>query len=229
MLEYLRLLRDVWRTRRNHRQWWKPSDRSHAEPQPWPERFGPGKSPVYAHNRIKIARPREQVFRRLILAEQWPDWYDNAIDVVIHRPPARRFTSRVSAEVREGRALERVGGGVAAPEPEPEQLTPPDAIPGAGPPSELDVDAEFSWTTFGIRVRSRVTEFVPDERIGWTARGLGVRVFHRWFFRPDGQGTLVVTEECERGPLPWLTRSFMNKALHAGHQLWLESLREPRS
>jgi hypothetical protein len=224
MLEYLRMLRDVWRTRRRQRQWWKASDRSHAEPEPWPEGFGPRKSPVYARNRIKVRRPPEHLFRRLILAEQWPDWYDNAIDVEIHRPPSGRFTP---GAVREPRVLQPVGGGGEVTTVEPEPVTPPTRIPGEGAPPELGLDVEFSWTTFGIRVRSKVTEFVPDERIGWTARGLGVRVFHRWFFRPDGGGTLVVTEECERGPLPWLTRRFMNRALHAGHQLWLESLREP--
>jgi hypothetical protein len=181
------------------------------------------------------------VFRKLILAEQWPPWYPNSIDVVIHR---LRTGGTITGTRQEAPVLERVGGAADAPTFERDGVHYPAArvstIPGEGAPPELALNAEFSWTTFGIRVRSRVTEFVPDDRIAWTAHALGVEVYHRWFLRPDGRwsfgpdnrwmfrpngGTVVVTEECEKGLLPSLTRWLMNKGLHAGHQLWVERLR----
>jgi hypothetical protein len=228
MREYLKMLLDLWRTRRLHPQWWKPSDRRHAERHPWPPGFGPDRNPVFARNAIRIPRPPGEVFQKLLLAEQWPDWYDNAIDVEIHPPPSLRFS-------RDGSAVEspvpaRVGAGG---EPElrgtrgvraPARAA---VIPGAGAPPQLGPDVEFSWTTFGLRVRSRVTEFEPGEKIAWTAKAAGVDVYHRWYFKPYGGGTMVITEECEKGPVVSILRWAMNRALHAGHQLWLESLRGP--
>lgn len=41
---------------------------------------------------------------------------------------------------------------------------------------------------------------------------------------PAAGGTHVVTEETERGPLPWLLRWYLRGALHGAHQKWLESL-----
>jgi len=228
MREYLKLLRDLWRTRRQYPHWWKPSDRTHAERHPWPEGFGPDRNPVYARNAIRIPRTPDQVFQKLVLAEQWPDWYDNAIDVEIHPPPAQRFGGDRPEVEREARVPARVGAGGDAPPAEPHTVrapTAPPVIPGTGAPPQLAPGVEFSWTTFGLRVRSKVVEFDPGERIAWTAEAPGVRVYHRWFFRPAGAGTLVITEECEKGPVVWIVRRFMNRALHAGHQLWLESLR----
>jgi hypothetical protein len=223
MLQYFRVLRALWHIRRKHRAWFNRSDRSHAEPEPWPEGFDPRKTPVYSRNQIKIARPPEELFLKLALAEQWPDWYENAANVEVHRPPTGQFArdARTESPVRE--PVPARGG--ASEEPEREPTVPTPAIPGEGGPPQLGFGVEFTWTTFGIRVRSTVTEFEHDRRIGWTARALGVRIFHRWFFTPEGGGTLIVTEECEKGPLPWLIRWWMNRALHAGHRLWLESLR----
>src|SRR5439155_18854944 len=42
--------------------------------------------------------------------------------------------------------------------------------------------------------------------------------------RADPRGTLVLTEETERGPLPWWLRWYLRGALHRAHQEWLESL-----
>ena len=212
MRQYLGLLRALWRTRRKHRQWWKPSKPSHAEPEPWPEGFDPHENPVYARNRMRTTLPPEQLFRKLIRAEQWPAWYPNAIHVQIHRPPSRRITSGDRVEAPQPRGPEPVGAGGEAPAAGPGTVPRPaiDPSPGEGAPPELELHSEFSWTTFGIRVRSRVDRFVPDREIAWTAEAPGVSVYHRWFFIPCGEGgTLVVTEECEKGFLVGLIRRWM--------------------
>jgi hypothetical protein len=224
MRGYFRLLRALWRIRREHAAWFNASDRSHGVPQPWPKGFGPSKSPVYSHNQMKIERPTEELFRKLTFAEQWPEWYENSTDVEVRRSPTGRFA-------RGTRRLERLRDRVltrgGSPEPSaPEPITRTPAMFAEPSPRQLGPGVEFRWTTFGIRVRSKITEFEPEQQIAWTARAFGVRVFHRWFFTTEGAGTLIVTEECEKGPLPWLIRRWMNPALHAGHRLWLESLKQ---
>jgi uncharacterized protein YndB with AHSA1/START domain len=47
----------------------------------WPPGFEPGNSSVHARNEIAIAAPPERVWRWLIRAERWPQWYSNCRDV----------------------------------------------------------------------------------------------------------------------------------------------------
>ena len=95
-----------------------------------------------------------------------------------------------------------------------------------GGATELRQGTKFEWTTFGTRQRSEVTLHDPDRAIGWTAKGGGVRAFHRWILEPAGDGrTLVVTEECQWGITAKLSRALLNPTMHAGHELWLERLK----
>ncbi len=43
----------------------------------WPSGFEPEKSKVYARNEMVIAAAPERVWRWLIRAERWPNWYSN--------------------------------------------------------------------------------------------------------------------------------------------------------
>lgn len=43
--------------------------------------FEPGNSSVYARNEIVIAAPAERVWRWLICAAKWPEWYSNSGNV----------------------------------------------------------------------------------------------------------------------------------------------------
>ena len=47
----------------------------------WPERFLPANSAVFASNEIVIAAPPENVWRWLIRAALWPQWYPNSSDI----------------------------------------------------------------------------------------------------------------------------------------------------
>ena len=53
----------------------------------WPSGFEPEKSSVYARNEIAIAAPAERVWRWLIRAARWPDWYSNSRNVKFLRGP----------------------------------------------------------------------------------------------------------------------------------------------
>ena len=47
----------------------------------WPAGFEPDNSSVYARNEIAIAAPPERVWRWLIRAAKWPEWYSNSANV----------------------------------------------------------------------------------------------------------------------------------------------------
>jgi hypothetical protein len=47
----------------------------------WPAGFEPSQSSVFAHNQIAIAAPPDRVWRWLIRAARWPDWYTNTSNV----------------------------------------------------------------------------------------------------------------------------------------------------
>lgn len=95
-------------------------------------------------------------------------------------------------------------------------------LKGAGP--DLAPGTVFRWRTFGVTVTSRVEEFVPGERIGWTARGIGVDAYHAWLLEPGAEGCRILTEETQHG---WLARAgsaLMPARMEKYHQLWIEAL-----
>jgi uncharacterized protein YndB with AHSA1/START domain len=95
-----------------------------------------------------------------------------------------------------------------------------------GDPPDLSPTTRFSWRTFGVSVESTVLEFVPRERIAWSARGVGVDAYHAWVISPTPRGSHVLTEETQHG---WLARAgsfVMPSRMHRYHQIWLERLRD---
>jgi uncharacterized protein YndB with AHSA1/START domain len=63
----------------------------------WPERYIPGQAAVFAHNEIVIKAPIDIVWRLLIRAENWPNWYPNSADIhfLSHAGPDLRDRSRI--------------------------------------------------------------------------------------------------------------------------------------
>src|ERR1700753_3387968 len=49
----------------------------------WPDRFSPDKAPVHVVNALTVAAPPEAVWKVLIRAAAWADYYANASKVVI--------------------------------------------------------------------------------------------------------------------------------------------------
>ncbi len=95
-------------------------------------------------------------------------------------------------------------------------------IEGGGP--DLKLGSSFLWRAFGVTLRSRVEEFVPFERIAWTARSVGIDAYHAWLIERLPVGCRVVSEETQNG---WAAR--LNNALRPGsvgriHQMWLDRL-----
>lgn len=95
---------------------------------------------------------------------------------------------------------------------------------GDGRARDLAAGARFAWKTFGVALESRVEEFVPPERIAWSALGPGVDVYHAWLIEPRPGGCRVLTEETQYGWACRLGRLFLPSRMHRWHQVWLERL-----
>jgi hypothetical protein len=44
--------------------------------------------------------------------------------------------------------------------------------------SELKLGMKFRWKTFGVSLSSTVEEFIPPERLAWSARSAGFDAYH---------------------------------------------------
>ncbi len=70
----------------------------------WPSGMEPGSVPVHAYNEIEIAASPERVWRWLIRAARWPQWYGNCAEL--------RFVgdggpgASLSPDLRPGRSFE---------------------------------------------------------------------------------------------------------------------------
>ncbi|MDQ2861589.1 MAG: hypothetical protein M3T55_12875 [Pseudomonadota bacterium] len=89
---------------------------------------------------------------------------------------------------------------------------------------ELSAGARFTWTTFGVRLKSVVEEFAPMERIAWSARALGVAAWHAWLITATDGGCHVLTEETQMGFLARANALVFPQRMGGWHQRWLEGL-----
>jgi uncharacterized protein YndB with AHSA1/START domain len=47
----------------------------------WPEGFSPDKADLFSHNELIINAPCERVWKHIVVATKWPEWYPNSKDV----------------------------------------------------------------------------------------------------------------------------------------------------
>jgi len=90
----------------------------------------------------------------------------------------------------------------------------------------LRAGVSFRWTTFGVRLDSKVEEFVPGERLAWTARATGIDAYHAWLIEKRVSGCYVLTEETQNGWLASLSNMLRPRNMSTQHQNWLESLQQ---
>jgi uncharacterized protein YndB with AHSA1/START domain len=95
-----------------------------------------------------------------------------------------------------------------------------------GGAAELGQGSEFRWRTFSASLHSKVEEFVPPERLAWSARGSGVDVYHAWLLTATPTGCHVLTEESQYGALARLDHAVRPTRMFEGHARWLQALRE---
>jgi len=95
-------------------------------------------------------------------------------------------------------------------------------IDGGGP--DLRLGSRFSWTTFGVRLDSKVEEFMPCERLAWSAGAMGIDAYHAWLIENRSSGCSVLTEETQNGWLARLSNALRPLNMRRQHQNWLEGL-----
>ncbi len=94
-----------------------------------------------------------------------------------------------------------------------------------GGATELSGGTRFRWRTFGVNLRTEVTEFEPVNRIAWLAKGLGVNAYHAWLLTPTSDGGChILTQETQHGLLARMGKLAMPNRMHRQHQLWLEGM-----
>jgi hypothetical protein len=68
------------------------------------------------------------------------------------------------------------------------------------PSVQLGEDVNFSWTTFGLKITSKVAKFAPYARLGFYGNGDRLRAYHTWLLVPRlGDSTYVVIEKIGMG------------------------------
>jgi Polyketide cyclase / dehydrase and lipid transport len=95
-------------------------------------------------------------------------------------------------------------------------------IEGGGP--DLMSGSRFRWKTFGVTLDSKVEEFVPFERLAWSAHSTGIDVYHAWLIERRSSGCYVLTEESQNGLMARLSSMLRPNNMSRYHQLWLEQL-----
>jgi uncharacterized protein YndB with AHSA1/START domain len=94
------------------------------------------------------------------------------------------------------------------------------------PDGKLHKGTRFSWDTFGLHFESRVHEFVPNSRIAWFGDSSSTNNYHAYLLSKTHEGCHVVTEEAVKGPGAVELRKNRPQAMHDGHDLWLNALKQ---
>jgi hypothetical protein len=97
-------------------------------------------------------------------------------------------------------------------------------VQGGGP--DLKPGSNFRWRAFGVTLDSQVEEFVPFERLAWSARSTGVEAYHAWLLERRPSGCRVISEETQNGWVARLNEALRPKSVGRIHQTWLERLLE---
>ena len=88
----------------------------------------------------------------------------------------------------------------------------------------LKPGTEFTWTTGGTKVKSRLALVVPNTDLSWTGSARGAKAIHVWQLKAvEGGGTLVTTKESMSGFL--LGMFYSSKDLAKSQKEWLQALK----
>jgi len=89
----------------------------------------------------------------------------------------------------------------------------------------LHAGTAFTWKTFGFPIQSKINEFVPGSRLGWSGSGTAIKAYHTWLIVVKDGGCEVITEETQVGPSAIKYNIEQPTAMHDGHNWWLTALK----
>ncbi len=90
----------------------------------------------------------------------------------------------------------------------------------------LEQGTRFEFNTFGLHINAEISEFVPGSRLGWFGKGTDINAYHTWLLMNAPEGCHVITEEVAKGPAAIALRKSDPDAMHKGHELWLNGLKQ---
>lgn len=71
----------------------------------------------------------------------------------------------------------------------------------------------FNWKSGGSSITSKLEQVLPERRIVWTGRTMGIRAVHAWTFEETPEGVKVSTGESFDGLVASLLRMPLRKML----------------
>jgi hypothetical protein len=91
----------------------------------------------------------------------------------------------------------------------------------------LSANAKFRFKTLRFYFEPNIETFEPSRMLVWSAKGPARSSgAHAWYIEPTPGGCRVITEEAQRGLLPFFLRSYTRGVLLTSHQEWLRALKE---
>lgn len=84
----------------------------------------------------------------------------------------------------------------------------------------------FAWKAGGVSLVSTLQDVVPEQRISWTGKTLGLHAVHTWNLRPTTTGVAVETSKSFAGWLASLLPGMLQKTLDKTLQNWLRDLKQ---
>jgi short-subunit dehydrogenase len=86
--------------------------------------------------------------------------------------------------------------------------------------------AAFQWKAHPVVLRSRVTAAERPRTFAIVADSRGLHAERTFTLgpAPDGHGTVIVSDETQVGPFPWIGRFYIAPRLHAANQVMFEDL-----
>jgi hypothetical protein len=90
--------------------------------------------------------------------------------------------------------------------------------------------SRFAWITFGMPITSTVECCLDPDPVagsavlGWSWTGPGAHGYHVWELTAHEHGTRIVTEETQRGPVPFALARLLEPVMVVGHGYWLRQI-----
>lgn len=96
---------------------------------------------------------------------------------------------------------------------------------------EMAEGACFSFVvrpfTLPIKVKPRITDCQPGEKVVWEGKRIGIHAVHTWIFREANGSVTLTSSESFSGPLIWLARLIMvPRRLHSLTKQLLASVKQ---
>jgi hypothetical protein len=91
--------------------------------------------------------------------------------------------------------------------------------------SKLAEGVSFKWKTFGFPIRSTLDVFEPTREIGWSVDSPRFKLHHAGVLVAERGGTLVITEEAQKGADAVTFRLDQPNAMYDGHDWWMSALK----